>query len=142
MWCLQGSPVAHIGIVLATISRACGNQSTPQQFSQALFSQPALLRPLHTVITTCLEVPTAAETASSVDVALYEALADALAPSTQDTNCEAAGSGAVDTAAGLHILQQHMSLTVLGTFVPRYLERSVAGIISMLCVMPGVYAHV
>ena len=126
---LQGSPLAHMGIILSTLSTACGIQSSSQQFGQALLSQPSLLRPLHTMITVCLETPTAAEAASSVDIALYEALADALAPSSQqEDQAQAAGPTAVrPSGMGSNTIaqsvHQQMAQLVLGTFIPRYLER-------------------
>ena len=128
---LQGSPLGHMGAVLSTLSMACGTQQSSQHFNQALLSQPALLRPLHTIITACLETPTAAETATSVDVALYEALADALAPNSQQeeqlqgSGSTATESNAVNSAARAQVLQQQMAQMILGAFVPRYLERCV-----------------
>lgn len=129
MHTLQGSPLGHMAAILSTLSMACGTQQSPQQFNQALLSQPALLRPLHTIITTFLETPTAAETASSVDIALYEALADALAPNSQQeeqfpgAGSTAMESNALSSAGRAQVLQQQMAQMVLGTFVPRYLER-------------------
>lgn len=81
------------------------------------------------MIASCLETPTAAETASSVDVALYEALADALVPSSQqEDQAQAAGATAVRLSgmgfnANAQSVHQQMAQLVLGTFIPRYLER-------------------
>ena len=109
-----------------SLAQAYSSQQASQSFSQALLSQPNLLRPLHTILSTCLELATAAETASSVDTALYEALADALVPNSPDAPQPLGSVGAVGLAhpAGAHELQRQPLQMVLATFIPRYLERS------------------
>ena len=91
------------------------------------------MRPLHTLITACLETPTAALSTTSLDVALYETLADALAPACGRTSAEGeqqrAGDGsvpirpvAVPSRDGEQLQRQLLHL-VLGTYVRRYLCR-------------------
>lgn len=120
---MQGSPLKHMGVVFS-LAQAYSSQPGSQPSSQALLSQPNLLRPLHTIISTCLELATAAETASAIDTALYEALADALAPSSPGL-CQPQGpaSTALAQHAGAPELQQQPLQMVLATFIPRYLER-------------------
>ncbi|DBA80626.1 TPA: hypothetical protein ACH3X1_007876 [Trebouxia sp. C0004] len=134
---LQGSPLAHMRTVFLSIIKTCTNQVGQQLPSQTLASQPPWLRPLHTLITACLEIPTAALSATSVDVALYETLADALAPAGGRTSAEGeqqrAGDGsgpiwpvAVPSRDGEQLQWQLLHL-VLGTYVRRYLCRSSFG---------------
>ncbi len=130
---MQGSPLAHMRTVFLSIIKACTSQVGQQSPSQTLASQPTLLRPLHTLITACLEIPTAALSATSLDVALYETLADALAPACGRTPAEGeqqrAGDGsipiwpvAVPSRDGEQLQRQLLHL-VLGTYVRRYLCR-------------------
>ena len=130
---MQGSPLAHMRNVFLNIIKACNSQVGHQSPSQVLASRPPLLRPLHTLITACLEIPTAALSATSLDVALYETLADALAPACGRTSAEEeqqrAGDGsvpirpiAVPGRDGEQLQQQLLQL-VLGTYVRRYLCR-------------------
>ena len=133
---MQGSPLAHMRTVFLSIIKACTSQLGQQPPSQTLASQPPLMRPLHTLITACLEIPTAALSATSLDVALYETLADALAPACGRTPAEGeqqrAGDGsipirpvAVPSRDGEQLQQQLLHL-VLGTYVRRYLCRQVS----------------
>ncbi len=122
--------------VFQSTMEACISRSGQQPPSQTLASQPPFLRPLHTLITACLETPTAALTANPVDVALYETLANALAPTSGRSTTEEqqrAGDGgltiravAVASLAGDgEALQQQLLHLVLGTYVRRYLCRQV-----------------
>lgn len=115
------------------------SQSGQQPPSQALISQPPLLRPLHTLITACLEIPTAASAANPVDVALYEALADALAPAGGRIPAEEKSHGAADaevfcravaipSSGGDGVMQTQLLHLVLGTYIRRYLCRQVCPI--------------
>ena len=115
--------------------KACSSQAGQQPPSQALAAQPHLLRPLHTLITTCLETPIAALTANPVDVALHEALANALAPANGTTPAEDQQQrrgdahvqdrpvGVLSHAGKSELLQQQILHFVLGTYVRRYLSR-------------------
>ena len=131
---MQASPLGHMATVFEHIMKACSSQAGQQPPSQALAAQPHLLRPLHTLITACIETPTAALAANPVDVALYEALADALAPASGRTpEEEQRRSGVVNMqnqAVGIpyhagsnELLQQQLLHLVLGTYIRRYLNR-------------------
>lgn len=131
---MQASALGHMATVFQHIMKACSSQVGQQPPSQTLAAQPNLLRPLHTLITTCLETPTAALAANPVDVALYEALADALAPASARTpeeeqqregmvNMQNQAIGILNHAGGKELLQQQLLHLVLGTYVRRYLCR-------------------
>ncbi|DBB03686.1 TPA: hypothetical protein ACH3X3_011009 [Trebouxia sp. C0006] len=134
---LQGSPLAHMRTVFLSIIKACTSQVGQQPPIQTLASQPPLMRPLHTLITACLEIPTAALSATSLDVALYETLADALAPACGRTPAEGEQQRAGDASIPIRPvavpsrdgeqLQQQLLHLVLGTYVRRYLCRSSFG---------------
>ncbi|KAL3145911.1 hypothetical protein ABBQ38_015279 [Trebouxia sp. C0009 RCD-2024] len=135
---LQASPVCHMATIFVHIIKACSFQAGQQPPSQTLAAQPNLLRPLHSLITTCLETPTAALAANPVDVALYEALADALAPASGRTpeeeqqrdgvvNMQNQAVGILNHAGSREVLQQQLLHLVLGTYVRRYLCRSSFG---------------
>lgn len=120
--------------IFVHIIKACSFQAGQQPPSQTLAAQPNLLRPLHSLITTCLETPTAALAANPVDVALYEALADALAPASGRTpeeeqqrdgvvNMQNQAVGILNHAGSREVLQQQLLHLVLGTYVRRYLCR-------------------
>lgn len=135
--------------VLLNIMKACSNHAGQQPLGHSLAAQPPLLRPLHTLITACLEVPTAALTPNPVDVALYEALANALAPvnssssssSPAEEEGQRAGNGNVlarpsavssrDGDAG----QRQLLHFVLGTYVRRYLCRQALRVCSTKTVL-------
>ena len=133
---MQGSPLAHLRTVFLSIIKACTSQLGQQSPSQTLASQPPLMRPLHTLITACLEIPTAALSATSLDVALYETLADALAPACGRTPAEGeqqrAGDGSIPIrpvavpSRDDEQLQRQLLHLVLGTYVRRYLCRQAA----------------
>ena len=122
--------------VLLNIMKACSSHAGQQPPGHSLAAQPPLLRPLHTLITACLEVPTAALTPNPVDVALYEALANALAPvnsssssSPTEDEGQRAGNGnvfarpsAVSSQDG-DAVQRQLLHFVLSTYVRRYLCR-------------------
>lgn len=134
---MQASPLGHMATIFDHIMKACSSPASQQAPSQTLAAQPHLLRPLHTLITACLETPTAEVDANPVDVALYEALADALAPAsgrTEEEEQRRAGSANMQTQAvsvlnyaGSNEVQRRQLLhLVLGTYIRRYLNRLLA----------------
>ena len=133
---MQSSALHHMPTAFQQVLRACTLQAGQQPSSQFLASQLPLLQPLHTLITACLETPTAALTANPVDVALYEALADALAPvgrtSAQEEQRVAAESlpHRVVPVASLNqdglTRERQLLHFVLGTYVRRYFCRYIS----------------
>ena len=131
---LQASPLGHMATIFEHIMKACSNPACQQPPSQTLAAQSHLLRPLHTLITACIETPTAAVDPNPVDIALYEALADALAPAISRTleeeqrrdesfNMQNQAVGIPTPAGSSELLQRQLLHLVLGTYLRRYLNR-------------------
>lgn len=145
----QGSPLAHMRTVFLSIIKACTSQAGQQPLSQTLAFQPPLVRPLHILITACLEIPTAALSATSLDVALYETLADALAPACGRSPAEGepqrAGDGIIPVqpvavpSRDSEQLQRQLLHLVLGTYVRRYLCRQASWHLQMHVQIQGMH---
>ena len=127
---MQASPLGHMATIFEHIMKACSNPAGQQPPSQTLAAQPHLLRPMHTLITACVETPTAAVDPNPVDIAIYEALADALAPASGRAPEEEQQRDGLNQAAGVpnragstELLQQQLLHLVLGTYLRRYLNR-------------------
>lgn len=134
---MQASPLGHMAIIFEHIMKACSNPACQQPPSQTLAAQPHLLRPLHTLITGCIETPTAAVDPNPVDIALYEALADALAPASGRTpeeeqqrdglvNMQNQAVSVLTHAGSSELRQRQLLHLVLGTYIRRYLNRWLA----------------
>ena len=134
---MQASPLGHMATIFEHIMKACSNPACQQPPSQTLAAQPHLLRPLHTLITACVETPTAAVDPNPVDIALYEALADALAPASGRTpeeeqqrdglvNMQNQAVGVPKRAGSCELLQRQLLHLVLGAYMRRYLNRWLA----------------